>query len=125
MLLFQVGPLYKRPVSAGISSVAHLFHSQHSENGQQNNVEVKLHSSDEKDFHQLHELILRNSGKSSLAIVGPCNVKFQLSVFSGLIKDIKEQNPLIFKELSETRRLGFPPVVMPGDLRNVLYLTLG
>ena len=120
----QVGPLHKRPVSAGVSSVAHLFHSHNSENGQRQNVEVKLHSCDEKDFHQLHELILRNSGKSSLAIMGPCNIRFQLSVFSGLIKDIREQNPLIFKELSETRRLGFPPVVMPGDLRNDLYLTL-
>jgi len=122
----QVGPLHKRPVSAGVSSVAHLFHSNRhsSENTQRNNVEVKLHTCDEKDFYQIHELILRNSGKNSIALVGSSNIKFELNVFSGLIQDIKEQNPIIFKDMSETRRLGFPPVVMPGDLRNDLFLTL-
>eukprot|EP00092_Neocalanus_flemingeri_P009289 GFUD01009995.1.p1 GENE.GFUD01009995.1~~GFUD01009995.1.p1 ORF type:complete len:1824 (+),score=321.37 GFUD01009995.1:199-5472(+) len=122
----QVGPLHKRPVSAGVSPVGHLFHSDrhNSENLQRSDIELKLHACDEKDFHQLHELILRNSGKSSFATVGPSNIKFQLSVFSGLIEDIRDQNPLIFKELSETRKLGFPPVVMPGDIRNDLFLTL-
>jgi dedicator of cytokinesis protein 3 len=31
---------------------------------------------------------------------------------------------MLFKNVSLTRKLGFPDVIMPGDVRNDLYVTL-
>jgi len=87
-------------------------------------LEVKLNCSDEKDFHHLHELLLKNPGRSTPATMGPPSLSLQLGVHTGLARELRQQQPMIFKESSETRKLGFPPVVMPGDLRNDLYLTL-
>lgn len=42
----------------------------------------------------------------------------------GELNQIKEDNPLLFKNVSLTNKLGFPDVIMPGDVRNDLYLTL-
>lgn len=42
----------------------------------------------------------------------------------GELNQIKEDNPLLFKNISLTNKLGFPDVIMPGDVRNDLYLTL-
>lgn len=42
----------------------------------------------------------------------------------GQLSQIKEENPLLFKNLSLTNKLGFPDVIMPGDVRNDLYLIL-
>ena len=123
--MLQVGPLHKRPVSVGIAPVGQLFHSERNSLAPASNlVEVKLNSCDEKDFHHLHELLLRNPSKSSPAILGPAAISLTLGVHTGLARELRQLQPLLFKESLETRKLGFPPVVMPGDLRNDLYLTL-
>uniref|UniRef100_A0A8D1PCD3 Dedicator of cytokinesis 3 n=1 Tax=Sus scrofa TaxID=9823 RepID=A0A8D1PCD3_PIG len=41
------------------------------------------------------------------------------------MEHIRRENPMIFSRgLAITRKLGFPDVIMPGDIRNDLYLTL-
>lgn len=47
-----------------------------------------------------------------------------LKLLHGDLKQIKEENPLLFKNMSLTNKLGFPDVIMPGDVRNDLYLLL-
>lgn len=47
-----------------------------------------------------------------------------LKMLHGELKHIKEENPLLFKNVSLTNKLGFPDVIMPGDVRNDLYLLL-
>lgn len=42
----------------------------------------------------------------------------------GELRTIKEENPILFKNVSLTNKLGFPDVIMPGDVRNDLYLYL-
>lgn len=42
----------------------------------------------------------------------------------GQLSQIKEENPLLFKNICLTNKLGFPDVIMPGDVRNDLYLIL-
>ena len=120
-----MGPLHKRPVSVGIASVAYLFSSDRASHpGHTDPLEVRLNTCDEKDFHHFHELLLRSPGKACAATLGPSYVTLQLTVHTGLVADLRRSQPILFKEASETRKLGFPPVVMPGDLRNDLYLTL-
>lgn len=38
---------------------------------------------------------------------------------------VREENPhLILGQVSVARKMGFPEVILPGDVRNDLYLTL-
>lgn len=37
---------------------------------------------------------------------------------------MREENPLLFKNICLTSKLGFADVIMPGDVRNDLYLLL-
>uniref|UniRef100_A0A6P7GBE9 Dedicator of cytokinesis protein 3 n=1 Tax=Diabrotica virgifera virgifera TaxID=50390 RepID=A0A6P7GBE9_DIAVI len=102
-----------------------------SKDGFSNYVE-KLHSNctifavyqaEEKDFHQLHEFIIKQSGKFS-ALSGHINYGIMISVkmLHGELRSITEENALLFKNVCLTSKLGFPDVIMPGDVRNDLYL---
>ncbi|KAL1137917.1 hypothetical protein AAG570_009612 [Ranatra chinensis] len=43
----------------------------------------------------------------------------------GDIKQVREENPhMILGQVSVARKMGFPEVILPGDVRNDLYLTL-
>lgn len=47
-----------------------------------------------------------------------------LKMLHGELRTIKEENPILFKNVNLTKKLGFPDVIMPGDVRNDLYLYL-
>lgn len=47
-----------------------------------------------------------------------------LKMLHGELRTIREDNPILFKNVSLTSKLGFPDVIMPGDVRNDLYLML-
>ncbi|KAJ7356302.1 Dedicator of cytokinesis protein 2 [Desmophyllum pertusum] len=52
-------------------------------------------------------------------------VKICLKLISGDVDQIREEHPLLVtKQTAIARKLGFPEVIMPGDLRNDLYLTI-
>lgn len=88
-------------------------------------LSFKVYQAEEKDFHQLHEFIIRQSGKySSLSCQPNYGIIISLKMLHGELNQIKEDNPLLFKNISLTNKLGFPDVIMPGDVRNDLYLTL-
>ncbi|KAJ8981636.1 hypothetical protein NQ317_000864 [Molorchus minor] len=84
-----------------------------------------VYQGEEKDFHQLHEFVIRQSGKYN-SLSGHMNYGLMISVkmLHGELRMIKEENPLLFKNVCLTSKLGFPDVIMPGDVRNDLYLYL-
>uniref|UniRef100_A0A672QAL3 Dedicator of cytokinesis 3 n=1 Tax=Sinocyclocheilus grahami TaxID=75366 RepID=A0A672QAL3_SINGR len=48
-----------------------------------------------------------------------------LQLLRGDMEQVRRENPIIFNRgVAITRKLGFPDVIMPGDIRNDLYLTL-
>ncbi|CAM1325956.1 DOCK2 (predicted), partial [Pycnogonum litorale] len=48
-----------------------------------------------------------------------------LKLLHGDMKQCKEENPHIFSmNVSIARKMGFPEIILPGDIRNDLYLTL-
>lgn len=48
-----------------------------------------------------------------------------LKLLHGDIKQVREENPhLVSTSTSVARKMGFPEVILPGDVRNDLYLTL-
>uniref|UniRef100_A0A668SPB4 Dedicator of cytokinesis 3 n=1 Tax=Oreochromis aureus TaxID=47969 RepID=A0A668SPB4_OREAU len=54
-----------------------------------------------------------------------CGLIISLQLLRGDMEQVRRENPLIFSRgVAITRKLGFPDVIMPGDIRNDLYLTL-
>ena len=42
-----------------------------------------------------------------------------LCLSAGPVEQVRTEHPLVFKEGVEVRRLGFPPVIMPGNQRHL------
>lgn len=52
--------------------------------------------------------------KSSIFVIG---IVMSLRVLHGDIEKVREENPLLLKNITLTKKLGFPDVIMPGDVR--------
>uniref|UniRef100_A0A8C4LYV2 Dedicator of cytokinesis 3 n=1 Tax=Equus asinus asinus TaxID=83772 RepID=A0A8C4LYV2_EQUAS len=73
------------------------------------------------EWSQIHENIIRKS-KNAFVFAG---LIISLQLLRGDMEQIRRENPMTFNRgLAITRKLGFPDVIMPGDIRNDLYLTL-
>ena len=121
--LLGSGGLYKRPAAVGVSSLAPLLAGQTPSPEHEITDTVKLFSCEEKDFPQLHSMIIRATGKVTPLTAGLTSITLKMRVFTGFLADVRAQH-LDLKDLAETRKLGFAPVIMPGDLRNDLFVTL-
>ncbi|KAL3222066.1 hypothetical protein MRX96_028982 [Rhipicephalus microplus] len=75
---------------------------------------IRTVTCNEADFHQLHELIVRKMGHK----MAPLQPSLGLSVCLRPVCDSEEEGTPV------VRMRGFPEVIMPGDVRNDLYLTL-
>ena len=103
--------------------------------------EPKMFTCDDKDVHQLHDWIVRKvsnkynpigiitnggttsgtdkSGSVNLNGSGPNRGCFSvvLKLFSGDVQLLKKENQFLFKTFPEVKKIGFPNVIMPGDVR--------
>ena len=121
----SLGPasLYKRPVAVAVSSLAPLLTGQTPSPEHEITDTVKLFSCEEKEFNQLHSMIIRATGKVSPLTAGLTTITLKMRIFTGFLADVRAQH-LDLKDLPESRKLGFAPVIMPGDWRNDLFVTL-
>ncbi|XP_066581822.1 dedicator of cytokinesis protein 1 isoform X2 [Prorops nasuta] len=72
------------------------------------------------------ESSLQKSGNgSSTGTGGGQGLWTSLKLLRGDIKQVRDENPhLVLGNVSIARKMGFPEVILPGDVRNDLYLTL-
>ncbi|KAK9873197.1 hypothetical protein WA026_021430 [Henosepilachna vigintioctopunctata] len=62
--------------------------------------------------------IIKNDNKNQALFVS-------MKLLRGDLKQVREENPhLVLGNVSIARKMGFPEVILPGDIRNDLYLTL-
>ncbi|SPP88189.1 blast:Dedicator of cytokinesis protein 3 [Drosophila guanche] len=127
------GPTYRRPFGVGVLSLADiaLFDSnleQASTASEEREYNFKLYQSEEKDFHLLPELMIKkSSGKFSPIQTGNQNTQgivVSLKLLHGGLGQARQEQPLLFQGSTITRKMGFPDVIMPGDVRNDLFLSL-
>uniref|UniRef100_F7CV11 Dedicator of cytokinesis 3 n=1 Tax=Monodelphis domestica TaxID=13616 RepID=F7CV11_MONDO len=86
---------------------------------------IKLICNNENEWYQVHENIIRKSSTKYTAPSSNYGLIISLQLLRGDMDQIRRENPMIFNRgLAVTRKLGFPDVIMPGDIRNDLYLTL-
>ncbi|XP_055698123.1 dedicator of cytokinesis protein 3 isoform X2 [Phlebotomus papatasi] len=119
---------YRRPYGVGVLPLGEIAQYDTSIEPEEKEFSFKIFQCEEKDFHQLHELIIKKaSGKFS-----PINASGQnhyglvvsLKLLHGGLGQAKLEQPLLFQGTTITRKMGFPDVIMPGDVRNDLFLTL-
>ncbi|XP_050437512.1 dedicator of cytokinesis protein 3 isoform X2 [Adelges cooleyi] len=115
---------FKRPLGVAVLSIGELLTSPSTE--EKEFTFRVFQSSDEKDFFQLHDTVIRKQSNkySPLSSHPNYGIVISLRVLDGELRCIREENPLAFKNVSTTRKMGFPDVIMPGHVRNDLYLTL-
>ncbi|XP_033223488.1 dedicator of cytokinesis protein 3 isoform X2 [Belonocnema kinseyi] len=111
---------YRRPHGVAVLSLAEASQS-HTEESE---LTFKVYQGDEKEFHQLHEQIIRNNKCSPLPGQPNYGIVVSFRVLHGELCQVREENPLLFKNICLTKKLGFSDVIMPGDVRNDLYLKL-
>ena len=100
---------HKRPLSGGLALLAAALNS-----AGETEVEVRLMAGEEPGL--LAAQLTRQSAKLASPAAGPATITF----CARLQPDRRLLGPL----QCETRRLGLPTVVMPGDLRNDLFVSL-
>ncbi|KAH8236462.1 hypothetical protein KR026_002721 [Drosophila bipectinata] len=123
------GPTFRRPFGVGVLSLADIAHFDSSleQSSDEREYNFKLFQSEEKDFHLLPELIIKkSSGKYSpiQTTQGTQGIVVSLKLLHGGLGQARQEQPLLFQGSTITRKMGFPDVIMPGDVRNDLFLTL-
>ncbi|XP_033233286.1 dedicator of cytokinesis protein 3 isoform X2 [Drosophila pseudoobscura] len=127
------GPTYRRPFGVGVLSLADIAHfdsslEQASPASEEREYNFKLYQSEEKDFHLLPELMIKkSSGKYSPIQTGNQSTQgivVSLKLLHGGLGQARQEQPLLFQGSTITRKMGFPDVIMPGDVRNDLFLSL-
>ena len=112
--------------------------------GESVEFETKLFTCDDKDFHQLHDWIVRRvttkynplvilsngstNGSSGLSGNGNGSIgsgsnrgclSVVLKLFVGDAAHLRRENQFLFKTFPQVKKIGFPNVIMPGDVRCV------
>ena len=101
--------------------------------GTSQEFDARFHTCDDKEFYQLHETIIKKSGDQKISpgslhnssSVGGSGssatgkICVVLKFLIGEAGQLRKDQNLLFKNLIEVRRLGFPNVIMPGDVRYV------
>lgn len=118
---------YYRPVACGVLGISDVLKEK---NGNMLEDErertVKLSTCNENDFHQLHDYVVKKMNHKFSLLTGQdrTGVVLTLRALHGSLSVLQQENPILFKNITITRKRGFSDVIMPGDVRNDLYFTL-
>ncbi|MGH0154960.1 UNVERIFIED_CONTAM: hypothetical protein FKN15_051224, partial [Acipenser sinensis] len=116
---------YRRPYGCAVLSMSDILQSI-SELKEEKDFVLKVYTcNNENEWCQIHENIIRKSSTKYTAPSTNYGLIISLQLLRGEMELIRRENPMIFNRgVAVTRKLGFPDVIMPGDIRNDLYLIL-
>ncbi|XP_053657758.1 dedicator of cytokinesis protein 3 [Anopheles marshallii] len=119
---------YRRPYGVGVLPLSEIVQFDYSVESEEKEFSFKIFQCEEKDYHQLHELIIKKaSGKFqpiNASTQGHYGLVVSMKLLHGEISQAKLEQPILFQGTAITKKIGFPDVIMPGDVRNDLFLTL-
>ncbi|XP_059098752.1 dedicator of cytokinesis protein 3-like [Tigriopus californicus] len=84
--------------------------------------DAKIFLCEDKDFHHMHELILKNGALKSLCHGSKVGISLQL--LRGDSNQLRKDHKRLLRSSIDANKIGFPNVIFPGDVRNDLYLTI-
>ncbi|XP_068598199.1 dedicator of cytokinesis protein 3 [Brachionichthys hirsutus] len=116
---------YRRPYGCAVLAMSDVLQTI-SELKEEKDFVLKVYTcNNEYEWYQIHENIIRKSSTKYTAPSTSYGLIISLQLLRGDMDQVRRENPLIFSRgVAITRKLGFPDVIMPGDIRNDLYLTL-
>ncbi|XP_054866952.1 dedicator of cytokinesis protein 3-like isoform X4 [Amphiprion ocellaris] len=116
---------YRRPYGCAVLAMSDVLQTI-SELKEEKDFVLKVYTcNNENEWYQIHENIIRKSSTKYTAPSTSYGLIISLQLLRGDMEQVRRENPLIFSRgVAITRKLGFPDVIMPGDIRNDLYLTL-
>jgi len=77
----------------------------------------------EETFPALFENVINNSGGFTTQATAHALI-ISSRIFHGELQTIQKENPTTLKDTPVTEKMGFPELILPGTVRNVLYVTL-
>uniref|UniRef100_A0A8C1XPI6 Dedicator of cytokinesis 3 n=1 Tax=Cyprinus carpio TaxID=7962 RepID=A0A8C1XPI6_CYPCA len=116
---------YRRPYGCAVLAMSDVLQTI-SELKEEKDFVLKVYTcNNENEWYQIHENIIRKSSTKYTAPSTNYGLIISLQLLRGDMEQVRKENPIIFNRgVAITRKLGFPDVIMPGDIRNDLYLTL-
>uniref|UniRef100_A0A668SNS8 Dedicator of cytokinesis 3 n=1 Tax=Oreochromis aureus TaxID=47969 RepID=A0A668SNS8_OREAU len=116
---------YRRPYGCAVLAMSDVLQTI-SELKEEKDFVLKVYTcNNENEWYQIHENIIHKSSTKYTAPSTNYGLIISLQLLRGDMEQVRRENPLIFSRgVAITRKLGFPDVIMPGDIRNDLYLTL-
>ncbi|XP_051550346.1 dedicator of cytokinesis protein 3-like isoform X6 [Myxocyprinus asiaticus] len=116
---------YRRPYGCAVLAMSDVLQTI-SELKEEKDFVLKVYTcNNENEWYQIHENIIRKSSTKYTVPSTNYGLIISLQLLRGDMEQVRRENPMIFNRgVAITRKLGFPDVIMPGDIRNDLYLTL-
>uniref|UniRef100_A0A8C7IJR2 Dedicator of cytokinesis 3 n=1 Tax=Oncorhynchus kisutch TaxID=8019 RepID=A0A8C7IJR2_ONCKI len=116
---------YRRPYGCAALAMSDVFHTI-TDLQEEKDFVLKVYTcNNENDWFQIHENIIRKSSTKYSAPSTNYGLIISLQLLRGELDQIRRENHAVFsRSLAIMRKLGFSDVIMPGDTRNDLYLTL-
>ncbi|KAI7791389.1 putative dedicator of cytokinesis protein 3, partial [Triplophysa rosa] len=116
---------YRRPYGCAVLAMSDILQTI-SELKEEKDFVLKVYTcNNENEWYQIHENIIRKSSTKYTAPSTNYGLIISLQLLRGDMEQVRRENPMIFNRgVAITRKLGFPDVIMPVDVRNDLYLIL-
>uniref|UniRef100_A0A8C9YVA3 Dedicator of cytokinesis 3 n=1 Tax=Sander lucioperca TaxID=283035 RepID=A0A8C9YVA3_SANLU len=116
---------YRRPYGCAVLAMSDVFHTI-TDLKEEKDFVLKVYTcNNENEWYQIQENIIRKSNTKYSAPSTNYGLIISLQLLRGELEQIRRENQAVFnRALALTRKLGFPDVILPGDIRNDLYLTL-
>ncbi|XP_073238831.1 dedicator of cytokinesis protein 1-like [Porites lutea] len=112
----------RRPFGIGLFSIGDLFNGTAQYDEDKEHFLQLLPIPENQSFDSWIKRMIAQPSEGNKSGQG---IHISLKLLSGDVEQIREEHPLLItKQTCIARKLGFPEVIMPGDLRNDLYLTL-
>ncbi|XP_051933125.1 dedicator of cytokinesis protein 3-like isoform X3 [Hippocampus zosterae] len=116
---------YRRPYGCAVLAMSDVLQTI-SELKDEKDFVLKVYMcNNESEWYQIHENIIRKSSTKYSAPGNNYGLIISLRLLRGDVEELQRENKWMSSgSVTLTRKLGFPDVIMPGDMRNDLYLTL-
>ncbi|XP_037099092.1 dedicator of cytokinesis protein 4b isoform X1 [Syngnathus acus] len=117
----QCSVQYRRPLGCAIVSIADLLTADSKDDHL-----LKVYACNtESEWYQIHENIIKKANSRYNLSGSNTGLAVALQLLHGDIDQLRREYMVLFtRGVSITRKLGFSDVIMPGEMRNDLYVTL-
>uniref|UniRef100_A0A3P9GY63 Dedicator of cytokinesis 4b n=1 Tax=Oryzias latipes TaxID=8090 RepID=A0A3P9GY63_ORYLA len=112
---------YRRPLGCAVVSIADLLTADSKDDHL-----LKVYTCNtESEWYQIHENIIKKANSRYNLSGSNTGLAVALQLLHGDIEQLRREYMVLFtRGVSITRKLGFSDIIMPGEMRNDLYITL-